>query len=154
MPWYFYLLEFVSGLLLANGVPHFVQGVSGHRFQSPFGYPPGVGESSPLSNTLWGFANLAAGFILLRFFVPQGSGTWMDPGGPGRLACRGLAFHLFRQGARGTRREIPREGGVARSAQSFVKGFSIERLAGAEPRTARIMSMRARNVAGTCRCPG
>ena len=54
MPWYFYLLEFVSGLFLANGVPHFVQGISGHRFQSPFGYPPGVGESSPLSNTLWG----------------------------------------------------------------------------------------------------
>jgi hypothetical protein len=54
MPWYFYVLEFVSGMLLTNGVRHFVQGVSGHRFQSPFGYPPGVGESSPLSNTLWG----------------------------------------------------------------------------------------------------
>jgi hypothetical protein len=38
MPWYFYVLEFVSGMLLTNGVRHFVQGVSGHRFQSPFGY--------------------------------------------------------------------------------------------------------------------
>jgi hypothetical protein len=73
MPWYFYLFEFLSGLFLANGVPHFVQGISGHRFQSPFGYPPGVGESSPLSNTLWGFANLTVGFILLRFFAPQSS---------------------------------------------------------------------------------
>lgn len=73
MPWSFYLFEFVSGLFLANGVPHFVQGISGHRFQSPFGYPPGVGESSPLSNTLWGFANLTVGFILLRFFAPQNS---------------------------------------------------------------------------------
>src|SRR3984885_9236552 len=72
MPWYFYLFAFVSGLFLANGVPHFVQGISGHWFQSPFGYPRGVGESSPLSNTLWGFANLAAGFILLWFFGPQG----------------------------------------------------------------------------------
>jgi hypothetical protein len=54
MPWYFYVLEFVSGMLLTNGVRHFVQAVSSHRFQSPFGYPPGVGESSPLSNTLWG----------------------------------------------------------------------------------------------------
>ena len=35
MPWYFYLLQFVSGLFLANGVPHFVQGISGNRFQSP-----------------------------------------------------------------------------------------------------------------------
>jgi hypothetical protein len=73
MPWYFYVLEFVSGLLLTNGVPHFVQGVCGNRFQSPFGYPPGIGESSPLSNALWGFANLAAGFVLLWLFAPQGS---------------------------------------------------------------------------------
>jgi hypothetical protein len=72
MPWHFYLLEFVSGLLLTNGVPHFVQGVSGHRFQSPFAAPRGVGESSPLINVLWGFANLAAGFILLWLFGPYG----------------------------------------------------------------------------------
>ena len=72
MPWHFYVLEFVSGLLLANSVPHFVQGVSGHRFQSPFGSPPGVGESSSLSNALWGFANLAVGFVLLWFFGPRG----------------------------------------------------------------------------------
>ena len=55
MPWYFYLLQFVSGLFLANGVPHFVQGISGNRFQSPFATPPGVGESSPLINALWGY---------------------------------------------------------------------------------------------------
>jgi hypothetical protein len=73
MPWYFYLLEFVSGLFLTNGVPHFVQGVCGHRFQSPFASPPGVGESSPVSNALWGFGNWAVGFILLWFFGPQGS---------------------------------------------------------------------------------
>jgi len=42
MPWYAYLLLFLSGLLLANGVPHFVQGISGERFQSPFGKPPGL----------------------------------------------------------------------------------------------------------------
>jgi hypothetical protein len=75
MPWYFYLFEFVSGLFLTNGVPHFVQGVSGNLFQSPFGSPPGVGESSPLSNTLWGFANLAVGFAILGSFWPQGSGA-------------------------------------------------------------------------------
>jgi len=73
MPWYFYIFEFVSGLFLAKGVPHFVLGVSGHRFQSPFGYPPGIGESSPLSNTLWGYAHLAVGFVLLWFFRPQES---------------------------------------------------------------------------------
>jgi hypothetical protein len=41
-----------------------------------------------------------------------------------------------------------------RRVQCSAKGFWSERLVGAEPRAARIMSMRARNVAGTCRCPG
>jgi hypothetical protein len=46
--WYVYVFQFVSGLFLANGTPHFVQGISGRRFQSPFASPPGVGESSPI----------------------------------------------------------------------------------------------------------
>ncbi len=72
MPWYFYLLEFLAGAFLANGVPHFVQGISGNPFQSPFAKPPGVGESSPVINVVWGFANLLAGVLLLHFFWPQG----------------------------------------------------------------------------------
>jgi hypothetical protein len=72
MPWYFYVFEFLGGMLLANGVPHFVQGISGNPFQSPFGKPSGIGESSPLSNVLWGFGNLLAGALLLHFYWPQG----------------------------------------------------------------------------------
>ena len=75
MPWYFFCLQFVSGLLLANGVPHFVHGISGKRFQTPFAKPPGVGESAPMVNVLWGFANLATGFALLWFFVPSESSS-------------------------------------------------------------------------------
>jgi len=70
MHWYFYLLEFLGGAFLANGVPHFVQGISGNPFQSPFAKPPGVGESSPLVNVLWGFGNLLVGALLLHFFWP------------------------------------------------------------------------------------
>ena len=76
MHWYFYLLEFMSGAFLANGVPHFVQGISGNPFQSPFAKPPGVGESSPLINVLWGFGNLVAGALLLRFCWPVGDDAW------------------------------------------------------------------------------
>jgi hypothetical protein len=97
MPWYFYLLEFVSGLLLTNGVPHFVQGVSGSPFQSPFASPPGVGESSPLVNALWGFANLAGGFVLLWFFRPQGCGAvagWIVVGSGALLAAVQLSTHF------------------------------------------------------------
>ena len=72
MTWHFYLAQLVSGLVLANGVPHFVRGISGERFQSPFASPRGVGESSPLVNVVWGFANLAVGFALLRAFAPEG----------------------------------------------------------------------------------
>jgi hypothetical protein len=99
MPWYFYVLEFVSGLFLANGVPHFVQGISGHRFQSPFATPPGIGESSPLSNTLWGFANLAVGCVVLWFFAPQGPAAgmgWTLVALGVLLAAVGLSAHFGR----------------------------------------------------------
>lgn len=83
MPWYFYLLEFVSGLFLSNGVPHFFQGISGHRFQSPFATPPGVGESSPLVNAIWGYGNLAVAAVLLWYFRPFGDAAvvgWVSVG--------------------------------------------------------------------------
>ena len=65
MSWYAYLAYFLAGALFANGVPHFVNGVSGRRFQSPFARPPGVGESSPLTNVVWGFCNFVAGCLLV-----------------------------------------------------------------------------------------
>lgn len=65
MPWYDYLAYFVAGCALANGVPHFVHGVSGKAFPTPFASPPLVGQSSPLVNALWGAANFLAGYVLL-----------------------------------------------------------------------------------------
>jgi hypothetical protein len=97
MPWYFYLLNFVSGLLLTNGIPHFVQGLSGHPFPSPFATPPGIGNSSPLINALWGFANLAVGSILLRLSRPQGSKAaigWILVGLGSLLAAVCLSSHF------------------------------------------------------------
>ena len=77
MPWYYYALEFVAGLFLTNGVPHFVQGVSGNPFPSPFASPPGIGNSPPLVNAMWGFANWVVAFVLLWFFGPAGPGAWV-----------------------------------------------------------------------------
>lgn len=65
MSWYVYLAHFAAGLFLANAVPHFVHGISGAPFQTPFASPPGVGESPPLVNVLWGMANLVIGYVLL-----------------------------------------------------------------------------------------
>lgn len=66
MKWHHYLRAFFAGVFLTNFVPHFVNGISGNPFPSPFGNPPGFGNSSPLSNVLWGCANLLFGYILLR----------------------------------------------------------------------------------------
>jgi len=66
MRWYHYVALFFAGLFLANGVPHFVNGISGRAFPSPFASPPGQGESSPLVNVLWGSLNFAIGYTLCR----------------------------------------------------------------------------------------
>jgi len=60
-----YIAFFAAGAFLANGIPHFVNGISGNTFQSPFAKPPGTGESSPLINVIWGMANLVIGMLLV-----------------------------------------------------------------------------------------
>ncbi len=65
MRWYVHVAYFFGGAFLANAVPHFVNGVLGNAFQSPFAHPPGEGLSSALVNVLWGFANLVVGYLLL-----------------------------------------------------------------------------------------
>ena len=66
MNWHDYIGCFFSGLFLANAVPHFVHGISGDRFPTPFARPPGKGLSSPTVNVVWALFNLAAGYILFR----------------------------------------------------------------------------------------
>jgi hypothetical protein len=66
MKWYHYIAAFFSGAFLANTVPHFIHGVSGDFFPSPFSTPPGKGLSSPIVNVLWACLNLLIGYILLR----------------------------------------------------------------------------------------
>jgi hypothetical protein len=60
------LASFFAGLLVANAVPHFVHGISGDRFPTPFAHPPGKGLSSPTVNVLWSLLNLAIGGLLFR----------------------------------------------------------------------------------------
>ena len=66
MNWYDYVACFFAGMFLANFVPHFVHGISGDRFPTPFSHPPGKGLSSPMVNVLWALLNLAIGYILFR----------------------------------------------------------------------------------------
>ena len=66
MNWYHYIGCFFSGLFLANVVPHYVFGVCGERFPTPFSKPPGKGLSSPTVNVIWGLFNLVIGYILFE----------------------------------------------------------------------------------------
>ena len=65
MKWYHYLAYFWGGAFLTNAVPHFVNGVSGRSFPSPFASPPGQGLSPAWVNVLWGLFNLTIGYLLI-----------------------------------------------------------------------------------------
>jgi drug/metabolite transporter (DMT)-like permease len=64
--WYHYIAGFFAGVFLTNVIPHFVNGISGNAFPTPFADPPGKGLSSPLTNLLWAFTNLFIGYLLFR----------------------------------------------------------------------------------------
>src|ERR1700684_875523 len=65
MEWMHYVSYFFGAAFLTNAVPHLVSGLMGRPFQSPFAKPPGEGLSSSTVNVLWGFFNLAVGYVLL-----------------------------------------------------------------------------------------
>ena len=64
--WYNYIAAFFAGVFLANVIPHYVNGISGDAFPSPFADPPGKGLSSPLVNVLWALFNLVVGYFLFK----------------------------------------------------------------------------------------
>ena len=64
MTWLHLVSYFFGGIFLANAIPHFVSGMMGQPFQSPFAKPPGKGLSSSTVNVLWGFFNAVVGYLL------------------------------------------------------------------------------------------
>ncbi len=65
MPWHNVAVYFVGGMFLANFFPHFIAGMSGVRFYTPFATPPFRGLSSPVVNVLYALFNLAVAYALL-----------------------------------------------------------------------------------------
>jgi hypothetical protein len=66
MKWYHYIACFLAGVFLVNAAPHFIHGIDGDAFPTPFADPPGKGLSSPLVNVLWALANIVIGYLLAR----------------------------------------------------------------------------------------
>ena len=65
MNWLYLISYFFGGIFFANAVPHFVSGVMGRPFQTPFAKPPGRGLSSSTVNVCWGLFNVVVGYILV-----------------------------------------------------------------------------------------
>ncbi len=89
MEWTHDLSYAFAGALLANAIPHFVSGVMGKPFQSPFADPPGQGLSSSTVNVLWGFLNAVIGYGLI---VRVGT---FDPRSTEQVAAVGLGMLLL-----------------------------------------------------------
>jgi hypothetical protein len=66
MEWYNYLAIFFSGVFLSNAIPHFVNGISGDKFPTPFSKPPGQGLSSATLNVIWAGLNLVIAALIYR----------------------------------------------------------------------------------------
>jgi hypothetical protein len=71
MEWYQYLAAFFAGIFFANAVPHFVHGISGNQFPTPFSKPRGIGLSSPTTNVVWALFNLVVGYLLFTVSKPD-----------------------------------------------------------------------------------
>lgn len=97
MPWPHFLSWFFGGAFLANAAPHFLSGVMGRPFQSPFAKPPGEGLSSSTVNVLWGFFNMVIGYVLICHvgnFSLRNTADAIAPG-LGVLAIGMLSARLF-----------------------------------------------------------
>ena len=64
MNWYNYIACFFAGMFIANAMPHFIYGVSGDKFPTPFAKPSGRGPSSSTVNILWALLNFVIGYLL------------------------------------------------------------------------------------------
>jgi hypothetical protein len=73
MNWLWLVSYFFAGAFAENAIPHFVSGVMGRAFQSPFAKPPGRGLSSSKVNVVWGFANIVVAYLLV---AQVGSFDW------------------------------------------------------------------------------
>ncbi len=59
------ITAFFAGAFFCNSIPHLTNGLQGTPFPTPFAKPPGVGDSSPVVNFLWGAFNFIVGVCLL-----------------------------------------------------------------------------------------
>jgi hypothetical protein len=78
MPILVYIAHFFGGVFLANGIPHFVNGVCGKPFRTPFVGARRGAVSSPVLNVVWGWLNLLIAYLLFIDVGPLYLGSLPD----------------------------------------------------------------------------
>lgn len=63
-PWSTWIVAFFGAIFTVNGIPHYVQGLSGKQFPTPFSGGAGTLDG-PVRNVFWGSGNLIVGGGLL-----------------------------------------------------------------------------------------
>lgn len=63
---YGYKSAFAAGVLISNGLFHFLHGILGYgEFPAPFAFVLGYGIPTDISNIVWGLFNFVAAFVLI-----------------------------------------------------------------------------------------
>ena len=81
-----------GGAFLANAIPHWVAGLMGEPFQTPFADPPGKGLSSSTLNVWWAAFNFLAAYLLL---VQVGAFDWHALTDVGAAGAGALLMSLY-----------------------------------------------------------
>jgi hypothetical protein len=99
MNWHSLVSYFFGGVFAANAIPHFVAGMMGRAFQTPFAKPSGRGLSSSTVNVLWGLFNAIVGYLLIAQVGDFHLRSWthMLALGLGVLLISMFAAHHFGQ---------------------------------------------------------
>lgn len=90
--WYQYLFVFLAGGFIINGIPHFVKGLTGQQFPTPFAKPPGVGLSSPTLNIVWATSNFLLSALFFFLADITSDSLWLLLSG--FTGCMCMAFYL------------------------------------------------------------
>ncbi|HEY9165496.1 MAG TPA: hypothetical protein VIS48_04990 [Candidatus Kryptonia bacterium] len=95
MKWYHYVVCIFAGIFMANTVPHFIHGVSGDSFPTPFSNPPGKGLSSPVVNVVWALGNLVVGYVLARVGKLSQSNKWSLLAFFAGFVCMSISLSIY-----------------------------------------------------------
>lgn len=97
-----YIAHFFGGVFLANGIPHFVSGVCGRPFRTPFVRLHGGSVSSAALNVFWGWLNLLVAYLLFVDVGPLYLGSLPDTvAAAGGMLLMGLLLARIFSGERG-----------------------------------------------------